>query len=96
VFDSKLNWSDHMVYAINRSNQALNAMKWIRKFFNTKELICLTTSNFYSILYFNSEIWHLPSFTNEQKHSLFVTSAAALKVRLHFPDGLISYEDYTN
>jgi hypothetical protein len=27
VFDSKLNWSDHMVYAINRSNQALNAMK---------------------------------------------------------------------
>ena len=33
VFDSKLNWSDHIVYAINWASWALNAIKLIRKFF---------------------------------------------------------------
>ena len=93
VFDSKLNWSDHVAYAVNRASRALNAIKLIRKFFTTKELICLTTSNYYSILYYNSEIWHLPSLTHELKHSLFVASAAALRVCLHYPDNSISYEE---
>jgi hypothetical protein len=39
VFDSKLNWSDHILYAINRANRALNTIKLIRKFFTTKELM---------------------------------------------------------
>ena len=93
VFDSKLNWSDHVAYAINRASRALNAIKLIRKFFNTRELISLTTSNYYSILYYNSEIWHLPSLTNELKHSLFIASAVALRVCLHYPDNSISYKE---
>ena len=31
------------------------------KIFNQKELIQLITLNFYSILFYNSEIWHLPT-----------------------------------
>jgi hypothetical protein len=32
VFDSKLNWSDHIEYAINCAIRAYNAIKLIRKF----------------------------------------------------------------
>jgi hypothetical protein len=93
VFDSKLKWSNHTAYAINCANQALNATKSKRKFFSTKELIILVTSNFYSILFHNSEVWHLPSLNHDLKNSLFVVSAAALNVCLHFPVKFISYHD---
>jgi hypothetical protein len=56
-------------------------------------IISFTTSNYYSILYYNSEIWHLPSLTNDLKHSLFIASASALRVCLHYPNNSISYED---
>jgi hypothetical protein len=64
-----------------------------KEVFTTKEPICLITSNFYSILYYNLEICQLPSLTNELKHSLFVASAAALKVCLHFLHRSVSYND---
>ena len=61
IFDSKLQWSDPISHSIKRSMKALNAMRLIRKFFTKRELLSLITSNFYSILHYNSEIWHLPS-----------------------------------
>ena len=36
--------------------------------------------NFYSILYYNSEIWHLPSLKTTLKQSLLSASAKALRV----------------
>ena len=51
----------------------------IKKFFNTKELLAFVTSNFYSILYYNSEIWHLPSLKNTLKQKLLSSSAKAIK-----------------
>ena len=55
-FDSRMQWSKHVSSAIIKSGKALNAIKLIRKYFNTKELVQLITSNFYSILFYNSEI----------------------------------------
>ena len=40
----------------------------------------LITSNFYSILYYNSEIWHLPKLAPYLKNLLLPTSAKALKL----------------
>ena len=51
----------------------------IRKFFNTKELLTFITSNFYSVLYYNSEIWHLPSLKGILKQKLLSSSAQAIK-----------------
>ena len=78
---------------INKANRALNAIKLIRKFFNTKELITLVTSNFYSVLFYNSEVWHIPSLNQDLKHCLFVASATELKMCLHYPDNTISHYD---
>ena len=70
-FDSKLNWQNHIEQAITRIKKALNAIKLIRKYFNKSERLKLITSNYYSVLYFNFEIWHIPSNTfNSQKQLL--------------------------
>ncbi len=94
IFDSKLNWSSHVESCIKKANKALNAIKIIRKFFRTNELINIVTSNFYSILFYNSEIWHLPTLDRNLRHSLFTASANALKICHHYPNELISYYNY--
>ena len=40
----------------------------------------LVTSNFYSVLYYNSEIWHLPTLKANLKKNLRSASANALKL----------------
>ena len=93
LFDCKLQWGHHVSQVIHKPNKELNAIKLIRKFFKMSELISLATSNFYSILFYNSEIWQLPNLNNNLKHALFVASANCLKMCLHHPDEMISYHD---
>ena len=80
IFDSKMQWSDHIAHAIKRATGALNAIRLIRKFFTKGELLQLITSNFYSILFYNSEIWQIPNLKTSLKQKLLSTSAKALKV----------------
>ena len=91
IFDSKLKWENHVISAIKKANKSLNAIKLIQKFFNTKELLALTTSNFYSILFYNSEVWLSMYLTDSVKHKLFIASANALKMCQHYPDQSISF-----
>ena len=63
TFDSKLNWQNQIENVITKAKKALHAIKLVRKYFNKNELLRLITANYYSILYYNSEIWHLPSNT---------------------------------
>jgi hypothetical protein len=46
VFDSRLCWDNHVEKHINKANKALNAIKLLVQFFNTKELLQLLTSNY--------------------------------------------------
>ena len=55
-FDSKLTWSKHISSQINKANKALHAIKIIKKYFSQTEVLTLLTSNFYTILYNNSEV----------------------------------------
>ena len=80
IFDQKLQWSDHIAQCISKSSKALNAIRLIRRFFSTKELLQIITANFYSILYYNSEIWHLQSLNANLKQKLLSSSAKAIKV----------------
>ena len=52
----------------------------IRNFFSTNELLQLTTSNNFSVLYYNSGIWHLPCLHVNLKEKLLPSSAKAIKV----------------
>ena len=91
-FDSKLTWHDQVNKAINKAKRTLHAINLIKKYFNAEELKGLLTSNFYSVLYYNSEIWNLPSLNNHQKQKLLSASANALKICLTTVPQNTSYE----
>ena len=80
IFDQKLQWSEQIAHCTAKSSKALTAIKMIKIFFNTKELLQLITANFYSILYYNSEIWHLQSLKSNLKQKLLSSFAKAIQV----------------
>jgi hypothetical protein len=53
VFDSRLQWAQQVANSVSKANKALCAIRYIRRYFTTKELLGLITSNYYSILYYN-------------------------------------------
>ena len=93
TFDSKLNWGSQVSRAIKGANNSLQAIRMIRKYFKTFEIIQLLTSNFYSKLYYGSEIWHLPTLNSNCKKLLLSASANALKLCNAIHDPNISYVD---
>ena len=93
LFDAKLEWSLHIKNAIEKSAKALNALSLIRRYFNSNELLQLVTSNYFSILYYNSEIWHVHCLKLYDKKLLLTASARALKLATHYRDPLISYKN---
>jgi hypothetical protein len=80
TFDSKLQWSAQVSNAILKANRSLCAIKLIKGFFTKDELCTLLTTNFYSILFYNSEIWHIPSPNPNSKQHMLVASAKALQL----------------
>ena len=80
IFHQKLQWADHVAHCITKSKKALTAIRMIRHFFNTNELLQLINSNYYSILYYNSEIWLLSSLKANLKQKLLSSSANAIRV----------------
>ena len=79
-FDAQLNWTEHINRITSKAIRSLHAIRLIRRFFNKSELLQLITSNFYSILYYNSEIWLIPSLNAVSKQKLLSASANALKL----------------
>ena len=75
-FDSKLSWAKPISNTISKANMALHAIRLIKKFFNTLEILQLLTSNFYSIFYYNSEIWHILSLKPEIKQQQLLSASA--------------------
>jgi hypothetical protein len=88
-----MQWSKHIYSAVTKSNRALNAIKLIRKYFNSMELVQLIISNFYSVLFYNSEIWHLNNLKQKDKSLLLTSSSNALKIATHFKYPFISYKN---
>ena len=93
TFDSKLQWSSQVSRAIRGANVSLQAIKLIRKYFTTPEIVQLLTSNFYSRFYYGSEIWHIPTLNQNCKRMLLSASANALKLCNVFYDPHVSYID---
>jgi hypothetical protein len=91
IFDSKFQWNARVCNRIKKTNKSLCALKIIRKYFNTKELLLILKSIVFSIRYYNSEVWHLPSLNQSLKQKLLAFSANSIKMALHFPKQLISY-----
>ena len=54
LFDSKLRWEPQVQRTVQKAEKALNAIRLIKNYFEQSDLLRLITSNFYSVLYFNS------------------------------------------
>ena len=55
LFHSKLQWGPQVQKTLTKAIKALNAIRMIRNYFDQEDLLQLITSNFYSVLYYNSE-----------------------------------------
>ncbi len=80
-----------MICAINKENRSFNAIKLIRTYCSGKELLTLTTSTLYSILFYNSEIWLSTYLIDYVKHKSFVASAYALKMFQNYQNQMTSF-----
>ena len=56
----------------------------------------LITSNFYSVLYYNSEIWHLHALKSNLKQKLLSASANAIKICIKHCTRDVSFIDLHN
>ena len=69
-------------------------IRLIKNYFEQSELLQLITSNFYSVLYYNSEVWHIPSLHQSLQRSLLTASSKALKVCAKSSDlWMLSYNE---
>ena len=80
TFDSRLSWAPQVSRAIKSANTSLQAVRMIKKYFTTLEITQLLTSNFYSRLYYGSEIWQIPKLNANCKKQLLTPSANALRL----------------
>jgi hypothetical protein len=92
IFDSKLQWQPQVENSIKKANKAKYAISMIRRFFNKNELNNLLTSNYYSFLYYNSDIWLIPSLKPQLLQQLLSASASALKMISYTYDHSISFD----
>ena len=93
IFDSKMQWNEQVSKTIKKANKALLAIKLIKKHFTYPEIKTLLTTNFYSILYYNSEIWHTPTLKPYLKNLLLSTSARALQICTPNYTPMMSFKD---
>ena len=91
IFDSKLQWGDQVALSSTKAIKAINAIRLIKRYFTKSELLQLVTANVYSLLFYNSEIWHMASLKSELKNQLTRVSAKALKICMFYPDHMLSF-----
>ena len=91
IFDSKLQWHLQINNAISKSRKALHAISLIKKYFSQNELLAMITSNYLSILYYNADVWLLPTLKPQLKQKLLSASAAPLKLCTRMYDRSMSF-----
>ena len=93
LFDQKLQWSEQIAQCTSKAIKAITAIRMIKKYFTKKELLQLVTSNVFSTLYYNSEIWHIHSLKGPLKQKLLSTSAKAVKLCVKYCTNDVSFID---
>ena len=94
--DRKLQCSAQVANAISKAKKALHGIKLIKPYVNNQELKQVITSNLYSILYYDSEIRHIPILNQYSEHQMLAVSASALKLCTTSDVSYISYSNFIN
>ena len=87
-----MQWNNQVAQAISKSKKTLHGIRLIRRYLTKAETKMLLTSNFYSVLYYNCEIWLSQGLNARQKQQLLAASSNALKVLNNVSDLRISYK----
>ena len=91
LFDSKLQW-DQASKAISNSKRALYGIKLLKRYLTKDETKMLLTSNFYSVLYYNCEVWLSNELKGHTKQMILAASSKALKMINNESDLRTSYQ----
>ena len=67
TFDCHLDWNVQINNAVKNSNKSLFALKLIRNYFTLNEMKDLLTSLYFSLLFYGSEVWHLPNLLSSKE-----------------------------
>jgi hypothetical protein len=80
IFDNRLQWTQQVEKAITNEKKALQAVKTIRKYFNTKETVDLVTSLVFSKMYYGAPVWLIPNLKENLFANLYSQSGRSLKI----------------
>jgi hypothetical protein len=88
----QLHWSQQVLKTVLKASKAINAIKTIISYFNTKELLQVLTSICYSIWYHNCEVCLLDKHNQNDKKARLTASSTELNMALHYPKHIISFQ----
>ena len=93
IVDAKLTWSNHVAQTISKAKRKLYGLRLLKRYFNQTEMRNLLDSYFYSVLYYNANVWLTANLKSNLKQNLLSISANALKSCLWLGQDIISFDD---
>jgi hypothetical protein len=76
-----------------KASKSLDVIKIIRRIFTTSKLLKLMTSSYYSVLFYNSELWNPSNLNHQSKQRLLSARGNALRVCYHYQLQDVSFSD---
>jgi hypothetical protein len=70
TFDKGLRWNSQMENAIKSSRKSSHGLKYLKRYFTEDELVTVVKSQIYSLIYYNCEVWLIPSVNKQLKKRL--------------------------
>jgi hypothetical protein len=92
IFDTKLTWFAQAMAAIEKANKIKQGLRLVNRYFTKEEMVKLSTSLFYSRLYYGAKVWLHAGVSATIKKKLWQASSRMLKtVKSHFKN-FIKYQ----
>ena len=91
VMVGPVQWTNQISQAINNSKRALHGIKLVKKYLTKNETKMLVTSNFYSVLFYNCELWLSQGLKVRNKQQILSASANALRILNNRSDLRVSF-----
>ena len=85
-------WQPQVENVIKRASKAKHAISLIKKYFKRNELNYLLTVYYYLILYYNADIWLIPSLKLQILQQLLSASPSAIKMSSGNYDNMVSFD----
>lgn len=79
VFDSRLKWTTQIEKAIKNSRISGHGLRYLSRYFTNDELVTVVKSQVYSSIYYNCEVWLIPSLNKKLKKRLRSAITGCLK-----------------